>query len=59
MSKNPPEPADTDLLFSNVQIETTGGAAPILCRGHYKTHAVHMKRLIEAYQSRYYDKKSE
>ncbi len=50
---------DTDLLFSNVQIETSGGAAPILCRGHYKSHAVRMKQLIESYQSRYYEQKNE
>ncbi|MEW5982700.1 MAG: hypothetical protein AB1806_10055 [Acidobacteriota bacterium] len=45
---------DTDLLFSHVQIETTGGAAPILCRGHYRSHAIRMKQLIETHQGRYY-----
>lgn len=45
---------DTDILFSDVRIETTGGAAPIHCRGHYKTHAVEMKALIEQYQTAYY-----
>jgi hypothetical protein len=45
---------DTNLLFSDVLIETTGGANPIHCRGHHKAHAVEMKRLIEQYQSEYY-----
>lgn len=50
---------DTDLLFSHVQIETSGGTAPILCRGHYKSHAIRMKQLIESYQSHYYEKTSD
>jgi hypothetical protein len=45
---------DTNLLFSDVLIETTGGANPIHCRGHHKSHAVEIKRLIEQYQSEYY-----
>jgi hypothetical protein len=45
---------DTSLLFSNVLIETTGGASPIHCRGHRKGDAVKMKELIERYQSEYY-----
>ena len=54
---------DTDLLFSHVLIETTGGQSPILCRGHHKGDAVAMKELIEKYQSEYYrsnaDRRSE
>jgi hypothetical protein len=45
---------DTNLLFSDVYIETTGGATPIHCRGHYKSDAVRMKALIEQYQTAYY-----
>jgi hypothetical protein len=45
---------DTNLLFSDVFIETTGGASPIQCRGHLKKDALEMKRLIERYQSKYY-----
>jgi hypothetical protein len=45
---------DTNLLFSNVYIETTGGASPIMCRGHYKADAIEMKGLIEKYQTEYY-----
>lgn len=45
---------DTALLFSDVYIETTGGASPIHCRGHRKRDAIRMKELIERYQSEYY-----
>jgi hypothetical protein len=45
---------DTHLVFSDVLIETTGGASPIHCKGHYKSHAVEMKALIERYQTAYY-----
>lgn len=45
---------DTNLLFSDVYIETTGGTTPIHCRGHRKHDAVEMKRLIEQFQSAYY-----
>lgn len=45
---------DTNLMFSDVYIETTGGASPIHCRGHHKKDAVRMKQLIEEYQSAYY-----
>jgi hypothetical protein len=45
---------DTNLLFSDVYIETTGGASPIRCHGHKKAHAVRMKELIEQYQTEYY-----
>jgi hypothetical protein len=46
---------DTGLVFSDVLIETTGGASPIVCNGHRKGDAVRMKQLIEEYQSRYYN----
>jgi hypothetical protein len=45
---------DTHLFFSDVFIETTGGANAIHCRGHRKGEAVQMKELIERYQSDYY-----
>lgn len=45
---------DTNLLFADVYIETTGGASPIHCRGHRKGDAVEMKRLIEQQQTEYY-----
>jgi hypothetical protein len=45
---------DTNLMFSDLYIETTGGASPIRCHGHKKAHAVRMKDLIERYQTEYY-----
>ena len=45
---------DTGLVFSDVYIETTGGASPVKCHGHRKRDAVEMKRLIEQFQSAYY-----
>jgi hypothetical protein len=45
---------DTNLLFSNVLIETSGGETPVRCHGHRKRDAVRMKQLIEEYQTRYY-----
>ncbi len=45
---------DTGLLFSDVLIETSGGAHPIRCHGHRKGDAVQMKALIERYQTDYY-----
>jgi len=45
---------DTNLFFSNVLIETTGGTTPVSCHGHRKADAVRMKRLIEQHQTQYY-----
>jgi hypothetical protein len=45
---------DTNLMFSDVYIETTGGASPIRCHGHKKADAIRMKSLIEQYQTEYY-----
>jgi len=45
---------DTNLLFSDVFIETTGGRNPIVCHGHTKGDAVEMKRLIEGFQTERY-----
>jgi hypothetical protein len=49
---------DTNLMFSDVYIETTGGASPIRCHGHRKADAVRMKALIERYQTEYYRQKT-
>lgn len=45
---------DTNVLFSDVYIETTGGTTPIHCRGHRKQDATRIKQLIETYQTGYY-----
>ena len=45
---------DTGLLFSDVYIETSGGASPVKCHGHRKGDALEMQRLIEQFQSAYY-----
>ena len=47
---------DTNLMFSDVYIETTGGQNPIICHGHTKGDAIEMKQTIETYQSEYYKK---
>src|SRR5436190_20303557 len=45
---------DTKMLFSDVYVETTGGASPIKCHGHKKADAVRIQQLIEKYQTDYY-----
>ena len=45
---------DTNLFFSNVVIETSGGSDPVRCHGHRKRDAVEMKRLINQFQSDYF-----
>jgi hypothetical protein len=45
---------DTNVIFSDVLIETSGGTAPIRCHGHRKRDAIRMKALIERYQTAYY-----
>jgi hypothetical protein len=45
---------DTDMLFANVCIETTGGHNAIHCRGHRKGDAMEIKQLIERFQTEYY-----
>jgi hypothetical protein len=47
---------DTGMLLSNVLIETSGGSDPIRCHGHRKSDANAMKRLIERYQTEYYQR---
>jgi hypothetical protein len=45
---------DTNLFFSNLVIETSGGSDPVRCHGHRKRDAIEMKRLISEFQSEYY-----
>jgi hypothetical protein len=45
---------DTNLVFSDVAIETTGGHNPLTCHGHTKGDAVAIKAAIEKYQTEYY-----
>ena len=45
---------DTNLLFSDVLIETSGGASTVRCHGHRKQDAMRMKQLIEQHQTAYY-----
>lgn len=47
---------DTNILYSDVFIESTGGQNPIECYGHTKRDAVTMKQLVEQYQSAFYRK---
>ena len=44
----------THLMFSDVEIESSGGENPAICHGHTKGDAVAMKELIERYQTEYY-----
>jgi len=45
---------DTNLVFSSILIETSGGQDPIVLHGHTKSDAVKMKAIIEQYQTDYY-----
>ena len=45
---------ETNLFFSNVMIESSGGADAVRCHGHRKRDAVEMKQLIEGFQTAYY-----
>lgn len=45
---------NTNLMFSDVIIETSGGATPVRCHGHKKKDATRMKTLIEQHQTAYY-----
>jgi hypothetical protein len=47
---------DTNLLFSDVIIETSGGQTPVVCHGHRKADAIRMKQLVEHYQTEIYRK---
>ena len=45
---------DTNIMFSDVKIETTGGHNPVLCHGHSKADAIRIKKLIEEFQTAHY-----
>ena len=45
---------DTNLFFSDVRIETSGGTTPVNCHGHRKADSVRMKHLIEQHQTSIY-----
>ena len=45
---------DTNIMFSSVLIETSGGQDPVVLHGHTKGDAVKMKAAIEKYQTEYY-----
>jgi hypothetical protein len=45
---------DTNLIFSDVFIESSGGANPIACYGHTRGDAVRIKRLVEEFQTAHY-----
>ena len=49
---------DTNLLFSDVIIETSGGQTPVVCHGHRKSDAIRMKQLVEQYQTEIYRRPS-
>ena len=45
---------DTNLMFSDVVIESSGGTSSVTCHGHTKADAARIKEIIEQYQSAYY-----
>lgn len=45
---------DTNLMFSDVVIESSGGTSTVVCHGHSKADAARIKQLIEQHQSAYY-----
>jgi hypothetical protein len=49
---------DTNVIFSDIFIETTGGHNPIIYSGHTKGDAVKMKAIIERYQSERFGQKA-
>ena len=48
---------DTNLMFSDVVIESSGGTSTVVCHGHSKSDAARIKDVIERYQSSYYGAK--
>jgi len=43
----------TGMIWSEIQIESSGGSDPMLSHGHTKSDAVRIKDLIETYQAEY------
>lgn len=41
----------TGIIWSEISIESTGGAAPITSHGHRKRDALRIRELIESYQA--------
>ncbi len=41
----------TGIIWSNITIESTGGADPIASHGHRKRDAIRIRELIETYQA--------
>ncbi|MEX2273756.1 MAG: hypothetical protein WD690_19990 [Vicinamibacterales bacterium] len=50
---------DTNLMFSDVVIESSGGTSTVTCHGHTKADAARIKEIIERYQSAYYRSSNE
>lgn len=50
---------DTNIMFSDVVIESSGGTSTVRCHGHRKADAPRMKELIEQYQTAYYRSRNE
>jgi hypothetical protein len=50
---------DTNLIFSNIFVETTGGHNPIVYSGHTKGDAVKIKALVERHQSERYAQRTD
>lgn len=48
----------TNILWSNVIIESSGGQAPILCHGHLNRDAITIKTAIEQYQQEYFQQRA-
>lgn len=48
----------TNILWSNVIIESSGGQAPILCHGHLNRDAITIKTTIEQYQQEYFQQRA-
>jgi hypothetical protein len=40
----------TGIIWSQIRIDSTGGAEPITSRGHRKRDAIRIRELIETYQ---------
>lgn len=50
---------DTNLMFSDVVIESSGGTSTVTCHGHTKADAARIKDIVEKYQSSYYRTRNE
>ena len=43
---------ETGIIWSEIRIDSTGGADPITSHGHRKRDAIRIRELIESYQAR-------